>query len=80
MTSDLADVAGFLGAFIILGGFAWSTLRNAPPDLPYHLANFIGASLLAFSLSINFNLPALLLELAWAAIALFGLARWLARR
>lgn len=75
MTSHLADIAGFLGAIIILGGFAWSTLRNAAPDLPYHLANFTGASLLAFSLSINFNLPALLLELAWAAIALFGLAR-----
>lgn len=80
MTSALADVVGFAGAIIILGGFAWSTLRNAPPDLTYHLANFLGASLLALSLSINFNLPALILELAWAGIALFGLARWYARR
>jgi hypothetical protein len=75
MTSNLANVTGFLGAIIILCGFAWSTFRNAAPDLLYHLANFAGASLLAFSLTINFNLPALLLELAWASIALFGLVR-----
>ncbi len=73
--SALADLAGFVGAVIILGGFARSTIRQVAPDAPYHLANFAGASLLALSLMINFNLPALLLELAWAGVALFGLVR-----
>jgi hypothetical protein len=76
----LADAAGFAGTLLILGAFARQTLAQVPPDLAFNLANFIGASLLAFSLSINFNLPALLLELAWAAIALFGVVRMLAKR
>ena len=76
MNADtLANIAGFVGAVIILGGFARQTLKEAAPDLLYHLANFTGASLLALSLVINFNLPALLLELAWAGIALFGLVQ-----
>jgi hypothetical protein len=73
--TTVADIAGFFGAVIILAGFAWSVLRNAAPDLLYHLANLVGASLLAFSLTINFNLPALCLELAWAAVSLSGLIR-----
>jgi hypothetical protein len=73
--SILGNILGFVGAIIILAGFAWGTLRNAAPDLAYHLSNFSGAALLAVSLTINFNLPALCLEVAWAAIALFGLVR-----
>jgi hypothetical protein len=74
--SSIADIAGFVGAVTILGGFSWQTLRHAAPDLPYHLANLCGASLLAFSLTINFNLPALCLELAWVAVSLVGLVRF----
>ena len=71
----IADGAGFAGAFIILAGFGYQTLRNIAPDRLYHLLNLTGASLLAISLSINFNLPALCLELAWALVALIGLVR-----
>ncbi len=74
------NVSGFVGALIILLGFGWSTLRNAAPDMLYHLANFFGAGLLAASLWINFNLPALCLELAWALIALVGLIRALGNK
>jgi hypothetical protein len=77
--SAIADLAGFIGSALILATFARATLRNTAPDLAYNLGNLGGASLLAFSLSINFNLPALLLELAWAAIALFGLVRMIGR-
>jgi hypothetical protein len=77
---SLADGAGFLGALVILSGFAWHTVRGVAPDLIYHLCNLIGASLLAASLMINFNLPALCLEVAWAAIALFGLVRMMRAR
>ncbi len=76
----IADGAGFLGALVILSGFAWHTVRGVAPDLMYHLCNLIGASLLAASLMIHFNLPALCLELAWAAIALFGLIRMVRAR
>lgn len=73
--ATLADGIGFVGAIIILAGFARNTWLNAAPDRLHHLANFSGAGLLALSLTINFNLPALCLELAWATIALAGLIR-----
>lgn len=76
----LAQAAGFAGTILILGAFARQTLGNRAPDLAFNLANLIGASLLAWSLTIDFNLPALLLELAWAAIALAGVIRQLIAR
>jgi predicted exporter len=72
---QIADIAGFVGALVILSGFGYQTLRNAKPDRLYHLANFVGAGLLAVSLTIHYNLPALCLEVAWATIALVGLLR-----
>lgn len=76
MTADrFADAAGFAGAIVILAGFGYQTARNAAPDLLYNLANLVGASLLAYSLTVHYNLPALLLELAWALIAALGLIR-----
>ena len=75
ISSGLADVLGFLGALTILGGYAYQTLRRAAPDLLSGVLNLVGAALLAMSLTVHYNLPALCLELAWAAIALFGLVR-----
>ncbi|WP_010187132.1 CBU_0592 family membrane protein [Sphingomonas sp. PAMC 26605] len=78
--SHTADVIGFVGAIVILAGFAYQTLRNAAPNLVSNGLNFLGAALLALSLVVNYNLPALALELAWAAIALLGLVRIVATR
>lgn len=75
MTPHAADIVGFVGAFTIFGGYAYQTLRNAAPDLVSTTLNLAGAAMLALSLMVNFNLPALLLELAWAAVAGFGLVR-----
>lgn len=78
--AGMADIIGFVGAVLILGGFAYQTIRDAAPSALSNALNFMGASLLALSLAINYNLPSLCLELAWAGIALFGLARPLLAR
>lgn len=78
--SRAADIAGFVGAATIFGGFAYQTLRNAAPNAVSNGLNLLGASLLALSLAVNYNLPALVLEIAWAAIALAGLVRSLVQR
>ncbi len=80
ITSGTADVIGFIGAVTILSGFAYQTLRNAAPDRLSNALNLTGASLLALSLIVNYNLPALLLETAWAGIAFFGLVRTVVAR
>ncbi len=76
----LGNVAGGLGSICILVAFAYQTARNAAPDVLSNLLNLIGATLLAVSLTITFNLPVLLLEISWAVIALFGLVRALRTR
>jgi hypothetical protein len=78
--SHAADLVGFVGAVIVLAGFGYQTVRNSAPNLVSNGLNFLGASLLALSLIVNYNLPALVLELAWAAIALIGLGRLLVSR
>jgi hypothetical protein len=70
---SLADAAGFAGSALILLAFAYVNVWRRAPDLMFNLANLLGAGLLALSLSINYNLPALLLECAWMLIAVFGI-------
>jgi hypothetical protein len=41
----------------------------------FNALNLIGAILLLISLSVNFNLAAVVLEVAWGIIALIGLIR-----
>jgi hypothetical protein len=69
----IANVCGFAGSALILLAFAYVNILHRAPDLRFNLGNFAGAALLALSLSINYNLPALLLECAWMAIAAAGI-------
>jgi hypothetical protein len=70
--TQLGDVLGFLGAGAILAAYAYTTFGKRDPDLLYHLLNLLGAVLLGVSLTINYNLASLCLEVAWGAIALYG--------
>ena len=71
----LGDILGFAGAAMILAAYAYQTVLSRPADALYHAMNLVGASLLGASLTIHFNLASLCLEIAWAAIALFGLVK-----
>jgi hypothetical protein len=46
----------------------------------FNALNLIGAVLLLISLSVNFNLAAVVLEVAWGIIALVGLIRALRKQ
>jgi len=75
------DIAGLVGVTLILAAYAAAQLHRLdttrPPAL---LMNLIGSCLILFSLTRAFNLSAVIVEAAWALIALFGLARaWLRR-
>ncbi|MFZ5669434.1 MAG: CBU_0592 family membrane protein [Pseudomonadota bacterium] len=70
------DAAGVVGVVLILAAYAAGILGKLHPQRAASLlANFVGASLILLSLSVDFNLPAALIEAAWAATALFGLVR-----
>ena len=71
--AQFGDVIGFLGAGAILAGYAYTTFGKRDADALYHLLNLAGAILLGASLTINYNLASLCLEIAWGLIALYGL-------
>jgi hypothetical protein len=73
MSPDVANVVGFIGMGFIIGAYAYLTASKAPNPFLLHGANLLGATLLVLSLLVNTNLPALVLEAAWGAIAAAGL-------
>ena len=70
-----ADLIGFAGSFFIVAAFAYSNLTAQMNALWFNVANFLGAALLTISLTVNFNLPSMVLEIVWMAIAVFGIAK-----
>ena len=80
MTPLVADIVGFAGMACVVGAYAYITLTPQPNRLVLHGANLAGAALLALSLSVNMNLPSLVLEGVWASVAIWGLAKALLAR
>ena len=70
-----ADLIGFAGSFFIVAAFAYSNLTTQMNAVWFNAANFLGAALLTISLTVNFNLPTMVLEVVWMAIALFGIVK-----
>ncbi|HEX6865886.1 MAG TPA: hypothetical protein VF122_01500 [Caulobacteraceae bacterium] len=74
--ADIADAAGVVGVVMILAAYAGATAGRLNAQHPVALlANLIGAGLILYSLTRNFNLPAFLMEAAWALVAFLGLVR-----
>jgi len=80
MISNVADILGLIGGAIMVAAFAYSNIAPRMSLAMFNLFNLVGAALMIVSLSVHFNLAAMLLEIIWAAIALFGLIKALAAR
>jgi len=70
-----ADIIGICGSALVLGAFAYANVAASLHKLLFNALNLAGAMLLLISLSVHFNLAALLLEIAWAVVALAGMAQ-----
>ena len=72
----LIDVAGVFGVLLILVAYAGATAgRLDPKQAPALVLNLTGALLILWSLTVDFNLSAALMEGAWAMVAVVGLIR-----
>ena len=69
----LADAIGLGGSAIFIAAFAYANVTEILNKLLFNALNLIGAIMLLTSLSVHFNLAAVVLEAAWALIALGGL-------
>ena len=75
MDLDWATLVGFVGMACIIGAYAYLTWQDEPNPFVLHITNLVGAALLTVSLLVHMNLPSLVLEGFWAAIAIWGLAK-----
>ena len=70
------DLFGVVGVLLILTAYAGATSGKLDARrAPALLLNLVGALLILWSLTVDFNLSAALMEGAWAMVAVFGLAR-----
>lgn len=72
----LPNILGIAGsAILIVAYLAVARGSTAADSKPYYFANLIGAALIFVSLWWAWNLAAAIVEIFWAAISLYGLAR-----
>ena len=80
VSPDTANYVGFVGMALIIAAYAYLTASKAANPLLLHGTNLAGAALLTVSLLVHTNLPSLVLEGFWAAIALYGIGKALRQR
>jgi hypothetical protein len=77
MAAEVANILGILGVILLLIAFFLLQYdKLTPHSILYILANLIGSLLILYSLFYNWNLPAVVIEIAWAAISIYGIYRW----
>ena len=82
MITDLQwhDWLGSLGVLIIVAAYLWLQIgRIAGQNVVVSGANLLGSILILVSLYFNFNFSAVLIEIFWIVISLFGLVMGLRR-
>ena len=81
MSYEWHDFIGNLGVIMILWCYLLLQMQRVDVNtLSYSLYNGAGAMLIIVSLLVDFNLSSFVIEIAWLAISLYGVARWWTQR
>ena len=80
MSGRFADVIGLMGSTLIIGAYLYTNIKGAIDFRLFNAVNLLGASMLVASLTVHFNLAAMVVEAASALTAAFGLAKALMTR
>ena len=71
------DLLGNIGVVVLMVTYLMLQLNKLSSDgLAYSVLNAVGASLVVVSLTSNFNLSALLVEVFWVLISCVGIYRY----
>jgi len=75
------DLVGFAGAAVFVAVYFANQQRwLSSEDWRYPFANLIGAVLILVSLVFEWNFPSVVIEIFWAVISLYGMAKSLRER
>ena len=73
MTIQWYDFIGTIGVVLwLIAYFQLQTRRWTSFDLQYSVLNLGGSLLIGFTLLFDFNLSALIIEVCWTAISIYG--------
>jgi hypothetical protein len=71
---QIADGVGILGVIILLVAYyLLQAKRISSESILYSLMNLVGATLILYSLILDWNTPAVVMESVWIVISIFAL-------
>ena len=80
LTPFIPDALGILGVLLILWYYFLLQIgKRAANSLSFSVGNLVGALLLLISLWYNWNLPSVIIEIAWFLISAYGIIRYYSR-
>lgn len=72
--TQIADIIGIIGvAILVLAYYLLQSNRITSASVLYSLMNLIGAGLILYSLVLDWNTPAVIMESVWIVISLSAL-------
>lgn len=75
------DVIGLFGAFLILLAYVLIlTKKLSAENLSYAVLNLLGGVMILYSLLYAWNLPAVIIEVAWISVSVFGIFKWVIKK
>jgi hypothetical protein len=75
------DLIGLLGVILILiAYYLLQANKYAPSDLGYLKLNIIGSGFMLYSLCFNWNLPAVIIEVMWLVISVWGIYKTIRKK
>ena len=78
MDLTLIDIAGILGAILVVGAYFLNQIGRLPSEgLTFPIVNMIGSSAIVWSLIYDFNAGAFVIEACWVLISMIGIIRHL---
>jgi paired small multidrug resistance pump len=81
MGPSVFTMVGFIGVVMVLVAYFANQQRwLSSEDWRFPFANFFGSCLLLVSLYQDWNLPSAIINLAWAAISLWGMVKGMRAR
>ena len=81
MTIHWYDLVGTFGVILcLIAYFQLQTSRWTSFDLEYSILNLLGSLLIGLTLLFDFNLSALIIEVCWIAISMYGVWEFLPQK
>lgn len=72
----IPDMIGLVGSVLVIGAYLGSQTGHLPAErIGFPVVNLAGSVLLMISLYHNFNLAAVVIEVFWVAISIYGIVK-----